>query len=64
MLDELVRIFVLTDTPSIFKKVDSGLEGLGMCLWKNKKKSSTFGLGVPKGNAYEWVNHEKLSENF
>lgn len=57
--------FVLADTPSVFKDLESWIRRrLRMCIWKDWKKPSTkvrklIGLSIPKGKAYEWGNSRK-----
>ena len=57
--------FALTDTPSIFKQLDSWIKRrLRMCLWKDWKNPRTrvrnlTRLKVPYGKAYEWGNTRK-----
>jgi RNA-directed DNA polymerase len=57
--------FVLADTPSSFKELDSWIRRrLRMCLWKEWKLPKTrvknlIRLGVPSHKAYEWGNTRK-----
>lgn len=57
--------FALADTPSMFKTVEAWIRRrLRMCVWKAWKKPRTkvrklIGLGVSKGQAYEWGNTRK-----
>lgn len=57
--------FVLADTPSVFRDLDSWIRRrLRMCLWKDWKKPKTktrklIGLGADPQKAYEWGNSRK-----